>query len=135
MKEWRPVNKFTQGVERKIIEHSDADEFRNRQVFGSPLNWSASRTSFLKRNELLAGSRVGSAHRFVFRPMLRNKFCLAFLTQQTRGHGYGSARVENMHDRFAILRRNFHRRVRSACRRAANEQRKFESLPLHLPRH
>ena len=60
--------------------------------------------------------------------MLLDEGRLAVLAQQAADHRHGARGVEHMDDRFAVMRRDFHRRVRLAGGRAADEQRQFQPL-------
>jgi len=67
--------------------------------------------------------------------MSRHERRFAFVAQQAGRHRHGTARIEDMNYRLAVMRRNFDGRVRAAGGRPTDQQRQFESLPLHLACH
>ncbi len=57
---------------------------------------------------------------------------LLFAIEQRRDDAHRARRVEHVHRRLAVTRRDLHRGVLAARRRAADEERKVEVLALHL---
>ena len=77
-------------------------------------------------------SGVLCADLFVFLAVRLHEGVLAILAQETRRHRHSTARVEDVHDRLAVVRRNLDGRMRLARGRATDEQRELEAQSLHL---
>ena len=135
MEDRRPVNKLAQRCQRKIVQHAHAHKFGLGQVLRTPLNRSPSLASGLKRNPLLARSRVCLPQRLVVSTMLFHERGLAVLAQQAGRHRHRAACIQHVNHGLTVMRRNLHGRVSAACRRPADQQRQLEPLPLHLLGH
>ena len=75
-----------------------------------------------------------AAERFVFSEHTLFVSLDLFFIQQAGNHAHSSRRVQNMDYISRKMRRDFHRRVRLASRRAANQQRLRKPLTLHFLR-
>ena len=72
------------------------------------------------------------AQLFIFGVVLLDERRFALLVQQRGRDRHRAAGVEHMHHRLSVMLRDFHRRMRLARRRAADEERDFETGALHL---
>ena len=61
----------------KSFEHTNAAEFRDRDVFRAPFDWSASRASFFRDTTFCRGARVSFAQCLIISTMLRDKLRFA----------------------------------------------------------
>jgi hypothetical protein len=135
VEERRPVNELAQRRQRKVIQHAHAGKLRLGQILRAPLNRSASCAAPPQAKPASAAAPHEPCAAPHIRAMLRHKLRLAIVAQQARRHRHRAARIQHMHHRLAVVRRNLHRRMRAARGRPANQQRQLETLPLHLARH
>ena len=135
VEERRPVDELAQRREREVVEHAHAGE-RRAAAMSSARHSIGVRFARAASSEtsLCFGAGVRSAELLVLGAVLRDERRLALVAEEAGGHRHGAAGVEHVHDRLAVVRRDLDRRVRAARRRAADEQRQLEALPLHLAR-
>ena len=67
--------------------------------------------------------------------MLRHESRLALITQKAGRYRHGTAGIQDVDHRLAIVRRDLDGGVRPAGGRSTDEQRQLETLALHLARH
>ena len=86
----------------------------------------------VRQQRLLAARRVLLAQRLLRLAVRRVERRPARRSSRLDTDVHRARRVEHVHDRSAVLRRDLHRRVLPARRRAADQQRQREAAPLHL---
>ena len=102
--------------------NAQTQKLRFRGSIFAPIDWRSIGTCLLQRNEFFLArlGRVLLAQRRIFGARLRIERCLLFFVQERIHHAYRAGRVEHVHRARAIMRRDFHRRVRPAGGGAAN---------------
>ena len=131
--ERRPVDEGNEFRQRKIVERARTEKLRRRNLDRRPIGRESPRQRVGIRHER-SGLPIGKA-----RPVanligadLVHERRLAVGVQQTFDDRHRDRGVVYMHDRLTVLRSDLHRRVLGRRRRAANQQRNNEALPLHL---
>ena len=102
--------------------NAQTQKLRFRKSVFAPINWCSIGACLLQRNEFFLArlGRVLLAQRRIFGARLRIERCLLFFVQERIHHAYRAGRVEHVHRTRAIMRRDFHGRMRPAGGSAAD---------------
>ena len=132
----RPVDVGDEVLQPHIIQDVGAGEARRRHVLATPVESRAIRLRRWPGEQRPSFERgVLSNDGFLLDAVGRVKGGLVRGVEQL-GHDVDRARgVEHVHDRLAELRSDLHRRMLTARRRAADQQRDREAAALHFARH
>src|SRR3984893_8469804 len=134
MEKWRPID-----VRNQFIERLTSDRLRSRKAGSinlspapidrlSPLSGSSDR-----EQRFTAGLLLKLETKLVlFFSIFGGEARLEIFAQQRGHHPSGSRRIQHVNNRSGIVRRDFHRGMRAAGRRSADQQRLGVTQSLHL---
>ena len=147
VKKRRPIDILDQCPQRKgayvvildgsrSLVNADAQKFRLRWNIIAPINRRPVCACFLKRQQILLLCSCGMlpAQAFIVFARFLIERGLEFCVQERIDNTHRARGVQNVHNTCLIMRCDFHRCVRPARGRPANQQWQTKSFPLHLLR-
>ena len=131
-----PVDVLRDLLERDVVQEPPPDERRRRGDVVVPVVLQPVGPRLLVGEQRLLAARLVLLADLVLRFAVALHERAAAVGAHERCDDVDDARrVEHVHGRLRVLRRDLHRRVLPAGRRAADEQRQLHLAPLHLARH